>query len=638
MRRVSRSLTAKLTIAITAVSLVVFVVTSVVLSRQSSRMIKQEAAQRSGAVLNSTMQLVRNQLGVIETAVNSNAWLAEENYTAEGLESVARRLRWLNRNTYGVTVAAVPDAFADKGRYYSIFARMEGDSLIVQREPEYDYTAEEWYSAAIKAGKGVWAGMFNDETKGLVNPDRTLAIYTRPFYVNGQPAGVVSAGLSFRKLNELIHSANHPYPHAYFVILGGDGRYLIHPDSTRLFHKTIFADRDLTANKDAIALGHEMTAGRTGVAHLELNGALSHVGYAPIPGTDCSLALVCPESDIEKNYNRMLLFAMLFNLLGIVFIVLLCRWGVHRALAPISHLRDKAKRIAADHRNVETIEPSNRIDTVGRLQNSFAAMQQSIKRRLADIRQTTDEITRHNKELAYTTQMAEEAQRNKNLFVQNVMHQIRTPLNIIQGFAHVLRDEMEAAGGAAKMDKAEFDNISTMMKHNSQLLSRMVLMLYDSSETGLKEEYLLERNDEVAVNQLVRESIEFAHEHFPGIKVGIMTELDDGVVILTNHMYLMRTLRELLYNACKYSDGQHIQISAMQTADRVELAVTDTGPGVPHGDQDMIYEFFTKHDDLSEGLGLGLPLAKRHAISLGGNLTYDASYKEGARFVITMPK
>ena len=638
MRRVSRSLTAKLTIAITAVTLVVYVVTAGLLFRQSSSMIKQEAAQRSGAVLNSTMQLVRNQLGVIETAVNSNAWLAEENYTAEGLESVARRLRWLNRNTYGVTVAAVPDAFADKGRYYSIFARMEGDSLIVQREPEYDYTAEEWYYAAIKGGKGVWAAMYNDETKGLVNPDRTLALYTRPFYVDGKPAGVVSAGLSFKKLSELIHGANHPYPHAYFVILGGDGRYLIHPDTTRLFHKTVFTDRNLNDNKDVIALGHEMTAGHTGVAHLELNGAPSHVGYAPIPGTDCSLALVCPEHDIQKNYNRMVMFVMLFDILGIVFIVLLCRWGVHRALAPISHLRDKAKRIAADHRNVETIEPSNRIDTVGKLQNSFAAMQQSIKRELADIRQTTDEITRHNKELAYTTQMAEEAQRNKNLFVQNVMHQIRTPLNIIQGFAHVLRDEMEAAGGAAKMDKAEFDNISTMMKHNSQLLSRMVLMLYDSSETGLKEEYLLERHDEVAVNQLVRESIEYANEHFPRIEVGFMTSLPDSVVILTNHRYLMLTLRELLYNACKYSDGQHIQVSATQTADHVELAVTDTGPGVPHGDQDMIYEFFTKHDDLSEGLGLGLPLAKRHAISLGGNLTYDASYKEGARFVITMPK
>ena len=638
MSRVSRSLTAKLTIAITAVTLVVYVVTSVLLFRQSSRMIKLEAVERSGAVLNSVMQQVRNQLGVVETAVNSNAWLAEENCTVEGLEGIARRLRWLNRSTYGVTVAAAPDAFAGYGRYYSIFARMEGDSVIMAREPEYDYTAEEWYKAPIDSAKGVWTDMYNDDTKGLVNPDRTLAVYARPIYIKGEPAGVVSAGVSFKKLSELIHSAHHPYPHAYFMILGGDGRYLIHPDSTQLFHKTIFTDQNLTDNTEVIALGHEMTAGRAGVAHLDLNGIDSHVGYAPITGTDWSLALICPENDIQKNYNRMVMFVILFNLLGIVFIVLLCRWGVKRALEPIGRLRDMAKRIAADHHNTETIPQSNRIDALGKLQNSFAAMQQSIKRNLADIRQTTDEITRHNKELAYTTQMAEEALQKKNMFVQNVMHQIRTPLNIIQGFAHVLRDEMDAAGGVANMDKAEFENIATMMNHNSQHLSRMVLMLYDSSETGLKEEYQLERNDEVVVNQLVRECIDFTHQHFPGIEVGLVTALPDSTMILTNHLYLMRTLRELLYNSAKYSDGKNIHVTVSQTADKVEIAVVDTGPGVPHNHQDMLYEFFTKQDDLSEGLGLGLPLAKRHAISLGGNLTYDTSYKEGARFVITMPK
>ena len=152
----------------------------------------------------------------------------------------------------------------------------------------------------------------------------------------------------------------------------------------------------------------------------------------------------------------MVMLVMLFDLLGIVFIVLLCRWGVHRALAPISRLRDMAQRIADDHHNAETIELSPRIDAVGALQNSFAAMQQGIRHELADIRQTTDEITRRNKEMAYTTQVAEEALRQKNVFVQNVMHQIRTPLNIIQGFAQVLRDEMEAAGGTAHMDQAEY--------------------------------------------------------------------------------------------------------------------------------------------------------------------------------------
>ena len=636
--RISRSLTAKLTIVITVVALTVYVVTAGVLFMQSRRMIKQEAAERSNAVLQSVLQQVRNQMGVVETAVNANVWLAEQHYSPEGMKDVARRIKWLNRNTYGCTIAAEPDAFAGYGRFYSIFARMEGDSVIIQREPEYDYTKEGWYREPIDSAKGVWVEMYNDETQGLVNPDKTLAVYGRPIYIKGKPAGVVSAGLSFRKLDEAIHSIDYPYPNAYFAVLGADGRYLIHPDSTKLFKKTVFTNQDLSENPEVIALGHEMTVGHEGVAHLNLRGRQCHVGYAPIPGTDWSLALVCPISDVQKNYNRMVLFVILFDILGIVFIVLLSYWGVKRALAPIGKLRDQAKRIAEDHHNYEIILQSSRKDAVGKLQDSFAAMQNSIHMNLRDIRSTTDEITRHNKELAYTTQMAEEAQKNKNLFVQNVMHQIRTPLNIIQGFARVLRDEMEAAGGVAKMDTDEFKNISTMMNHNSQLLSRMVLMLYDSSETGLKEEFHIERNDEVAINNLVRECIDFSTEHFPDIPVGFETELDDSTVILTNHLYLMRTLRELLYNSAKYSDGKNIKVIASQTDDKVMITVQDTGPGVPSGDQDMIYEFFTKHDDLSEGLGLGLPLAKRHAISLGGNLTYDTKYKKGARFVISMPK
>ena len=638
MSRISRSLAAKLTIVITAVALTVYVVTAGILFLQSRRMIKLEAAERSTAVLNSVMQHVRNQMGVVETAVNSNAWLAEENYTPEGIKNITRRLKWLNRNAYGCTIAAAPDAFAECGRYYSVFARMEGDSIIVEREPEYDYTSEDWYKMPIDSAKGVWVDMYSDDTKGLVNPDKTIAVFGYPIYIKGEPAGVVSAGLSFRKLNEAICSVDCPYPNAYFVLLGGDGRYLIHPDSTRLFRKTVFTDQNLTDNTDVIALGHMMTAGCEGMAHLDLNEINCHVGYAPIRGTDWSLALICPENDVQKNYNRMVLFVILFDILGIVFIMLLCYWGVKRALAPIGKLRDQAKRIAEDHHNFEIILQSDRIDAVGKLQNSIAAMQNSIHINLKEIRSTTDEITRHNKELAYTTQMAEEALQKKNLFVQNVMHQIRTPLNIIQGFARVLRDEMEAAGGVANMDKAEFENIATMMNHNSQHLSRMVMMLYDSSETGLQEEYQIDRKDEVVVNEVVRECIDFTHEHFPDLQVQLKTELTDSAMILTNHLYLMRTLRELLYNSAKYSDGKNICVKVQQTDEKVLIIVEDTGPGVPSGAQDMLYDFFTKQDDLSEGLGLGLPLAKRHAINLGGNLIYDAKYKKGARFIVSMPK
>jgi signal transduction histidine kinase len=100
----------------------------------------------------------------------------------------------------------------------------------------------------------------------------------------------------------------------------------------------------------------------------------------------------------------------------------------------------------------------------------------------------------------------------------------------------------------------------------------------------------------------------------------------------------MRTLRELLFNAAKYSDGQHIMLRISETISTIRFTVEDVGPGIPSDTLGMIFKPFVKVDDLSEGLGLGLPLAKRHALSLGGDLLYDADYHDGCRFILEVPK
>ena len=629
MGRITRSLTAKLIIMVMMIALTIYLITAGILFLQSRHMIRNEARLRANSVLNTALQQVKNHMNMVETAANANAWLVEENFTPDKMMEMAGRIVRLNRNVYGCTIAAKENAFADKGRNYSVFALMDGDSLKVVREPEYEYFDEEWYKVPTEKGEGRWTELYKEDTKGLVDLDRTLAIYSKPIYKQGQVAGVVSTGVSFRKVSELLYSVDYPYPNAYFVILRGDGQYLLHPDTTKLFRKTVFTDTELSKDQNLIALGHEMTAGKEGVAHLKLNGKECHVSYRPIPDTDCSLALICPTSDVLKNYHKMVLLVVILDILGVVFIVLLCRWGVHRVLAPIWDLVGMSKLVASGNYS-EDIPLSYREDAVGRLQNSFVAMQHSIRKELDNIRATNDEITRHNKELAYTTQMAEEALQRKNVFVTNVMHQIRTPINIIQGFAQVLRDERQ-------MDKDELTNITTMMKYNSQHLSRMVMMLYDSSDTRAAARAYIQRNDQVACNLIVRECIGYTNEHFPDLHIAVKTELEDSAMILTNHLYLLRTLRELLYNSAKYSDGKNIRVLVERTDKWVLFTVEDTGPGVPYAEQDMLYDFFTKQDDLSEGLGLGLPLAKRHAINLGGNLIYDKNHKRGARFVLSMP-
>ena len=74
-----------------------------------------------------------------------------------------------------------------------------------------------------------------------------------------------------------------------------------------------------------------------------------------------------------------------------------------------------------------------------------------------------------------------------------------------------------------------------------------------------------------------------------------------------------------------------------RTEDTVRFVVEDTGPGIQEKDINRLFEMFTKVNDLSEGLGIGLPLAKRHIQHLGGDLTLDTSYQDGCRFIIELP-
>ena len=99
----------------------------------------------------------------------------------------------------------------------------------------------------------------------------------------------------------------------------------------------------------------------------------------------------------------------------------------------------------------------------------------------------------------------------------------------------------------------------------------------------------------------------------------------------------MRSLRELVYNSAKYSDGKHVTFRITTTDSTLRFIIEDKGKGIPKANREHIFNFFIKVDDLSEGLGLGLPLTKRHAQNLGGDLIFDEDYHDGCRFIFELP-
>lgn len=602
----------------------------------TQELIHNEALERSTSILNTTMQRVVRYMDAVETAAKSNVWLLEANFDPDSMYNISRRIVSLNPSVISCSVSAEPGTFPQVGRYYSVYSVNEGDTIISMVEPDYEYFEKAWYRTAMETGKPSWVDPFTDFNEGTINYNEAVASYSIPLRPNGrQIQGVVSTDFSFARLTENILNAAHPYPSAYYVLIGNNGRYLVHPDTKLLFKKTIFSVTDSLEHADIITLGREMTAGHKGTMHVNIDDKRCHVSYAPVPDTNWSLALICHDDEVLADYRYLAYLMAGLLLVGLVLIWWLTDRVVRMNIQPVNQLLDMTKKIAKGHYD-EKIPRTNRKDVVAKLQNSFSAMQQAIMRHMEDIDHTTEELKQQNDELAEAVKKASEAATRKEHFMQNVTRQITTPINIINGLASVLHQSIASQGNNKPVELS--GNITRTMKRNALQLNRIMLMLYDSSDTGTADMSIYARTDIVACNTIARECIGYMHDYFPDSEARLESEMPDNQSIYTNHLYVARTLRELLFNAAKYSDGQHITMRIAQTATTVLFTVEDVGPGLSEDYQNLLHLPFTKAEEQSEGLGLGLPLSMRHAAGLGGQLIYDADYREGCRITVELPK
>ena len=606
---VRHSMSTHLSVSILLMAVPVFILALGIFFIQSRYFIRKEAAQHVNSVLNTTIHHVCNYMSAVRTATNATTWLVEDHFDPHAIQGVTQQIVRLNRHVNGCTITIEPGMFPSYDHFFSANTTHTGDTTTVTTSEKSYYYHKAWYKKAKETGQPCWVDPFQDNDEKTDEHDHLTAKYCKPLYnKSGQLIGIIASDLSLHKLSETIKKACHADPNRH---------------------------------SDRIALGHEMTAGNNGTMHITLDGRLYHVSYSQVPGTDWSLALVCPDSNILKSYHQLLYIIIAIIAIGLLVITTLSHHIVSRAIRPLSQLVDTTQQIAAGKYD-EFIPRTNRDDAIGQLQNSFATMQQSLNFHMGGIRHTTEETKKQNEELTQVTKLAEKALRQKTEFIQNVSHQIRTPLNIIMGFSQVLRESLTSRRKGVKSTYIDKDDeiaiISEAMRHNARHLERMVLMLFDSSDVGVFEEQQIRRDDKVSCNEVARESIRHTQHYFPSILITMESELPDDICIQSNRLSLMHTLRELLYNAAKYSDGKHLTVRITQTDSTVRFIVEDTGTGISEEEQKKIFKPFAKVDDLSEGLGLGLPLAKRHAISLGGDILLDSSYHAGCRFIVEMPK
>jgi signal transduction histidine kinase len=243
------------------------------------------------------------------------------------------------------------------------------------------------------------------------------------------------------------------------------------------------------------------------------------------------------------------------------------------------------------------------------------------------------DVNRMNDELRRVYGELQTASRHKSDFLATMSHELRTPLNAIIGFSEVLHEQM-----FGELNERQLTYVNDVLAAGKHLLSLINDVLdLAKIEAGRMELEL----SEVSVPTLLRSVISMQSERADraGLTLALTTDPDE-IAIAADERRVRQIVFNLLSNAVKFTPtGGRVDVSARLEGGHVEVAVADTGPGIPEAERESIFEEFEQTFDgkKAEGTGLGLPLSRKLVELHHGRLWVESEVGGGSTFRFTLP-
>lgn len=227
---------------------------------------------------------------------------------------------------------------------------------------------------------------------------------------------------------------------------------------------------------------------------------------------------------------------------------------------------------------------------------------------------------------------ARELEKKRNEFISMVVHELKTPLTSLKGYAQLLRKRYVAGGD----DQAV--RLATRMDAQINKLTGLVDDFLDVSRIAagklqFREEYF---DFDVLVNEVIEE-LQPTTDHHQIRRIGTTNQ-----TIWGDRMRVGQVITNFLSNAIKYApETDRILVNTSSNGDTVTLSVQDFGPGIPKSQQELIFTPFYRLDDAlqraASGLGLGLHIAAEIIRRQGGQIWLESDEGQGATFGFTLP-
>lgn len=394
MRRIvdyiRRKLSIRVSLWVVLFATLIFIAALSFLFLRARDAVREEAVSRATQILDKTSLQVEGILNRVEVASAMTEWLVKRHPgNPDSMFVYSRGLLENNPDFYNCSIAFEPYYFKNWGRYFSAYSKHAGDGIrtIQGGSDNYQYFYMDWYLMAKLLDRPCWTEPYMD-LDVPTNTSEMVSSYCKPVKDDdGNLIGVINTSLSLNWLSQTI-SAVKPYPNSYSIMIGRGGTYFVHPDPAKITRQTIFTQTIEHPDTALVALGHAMQRGEEGMKQMELEGKDCYVFYKPLGQTGCSMAIVCPESDIFGGFDNLRRAIIMIVIVGLLLMLFFFIRIITRELNPLRRLANEAETIASGKLDAE-LPDFQRIDEIGQLSHSFSNMQQSLVTYIDELKDTT---------------------------------------------------------------------------------------------------------------------------------------------------------------------------------------------------------------------------------------------------------
>lgn len=410
----------------------------------------------------------------------------------------------------------------------------------------------------------------------------------------------------------------------YAYVVDSRGRLVSHPDISRVLQQSDFSQFPQVSAALAGARAPGQKTQQVAIAN-NTTGEPVLVATAPIASLGWAVLVEQPRTEAFAPLYASMKQTGLLLLAGLLLSLLASLALARRMVTPIQALRSGAAQIGAGNLNHRiNVHTGDELETLAEQFNHMAA---DLQESYSDLEYKVEE----------RTEQLEIASRHKSAFLANMSHELRTPLNAIIGYSEILAEDAGTAGNSKAV--ADLLKIRGAGRHLLSLIDDVLdLSKIEAGKMGLTP-------SEFNLRRLVDDTLHFVQPLLARSSNRLETHLAiDDVTMHSDPVRVRQVLFNLLSNACKFTRGGVITVSARSDASahpkRILFSVRDTGDGIAANDLEQLFQPFVQAKTLGrkhDGTGLGLALCRRFCELLGGEIHAVSEYGKGSEFSFWLP-